>query len=56
MIPNDDSNIDGTPTTSTTNGELLLLCCVCQDRASGRHYGVLSCEVNYLFKTLNSFL
>jgi hypothetical protein len=21
-----------------------LLCCVCEDRASGRHYGVLSCE------------
>lgn len=34
---------DGT-TTSTTNGDLSLLCCVCQDRASGRHYGVLSCE------------
>ncbi|CAF1452336.1 unnamed protein product, partial [Adineta ricciae] len=34
---------DGT-TTSTTNGDLTSLCCVCQDRASGRHYGVLSCE------------
>ncbi|CAF4096164.1 unnamed protein product [Rotaria sp. Silwood2] len=34
---------DGT-TTSTTNEDLSLLCCVCQDRASGRHYGVLSCE------------
>lgn len=32
-------------TTSTTNGNTSLLCCVCQDRASGRHYGVLSCEV-----------
>jgi hypothetical protein len=37
------SNNDGT----TTNGDLSLLCCVCQDRASGRHYGVLSCEVNH---------
>jgi hypothetical protein len=32
-------------TTSTTNGNTSLICCVCQDRASGRHYGVLSCEV-----------
>ncbi|CAF4784697.1 unnamed protein product, partial [Rotaria magnacalcarata] len=36
------TNNDGT--TSTTDGNLSLLCCVCQDRASGRHYGVLSCE------------
>ncbi|CAF2572971.1 unnamed protein product [Rotaria sp. Silwood2] len=36
------TNSDGT--TSTTDGNLSLLCCVCQDRASGRHYGVLSCE------------
>ena len=39
---------DGT-TTSTTNGDLTSLCCVCQDRASGRHYGVLSCEVRQNF-------
>ncbi|CAF3387205.1 unnamed protein product [Rotaria socialis] len=37
------SSGDGT-TASTTNEDLSLLCCVCQDRASGRHYGVLSCE------------
>ncbi len=37
------TNHDGT--TSTNNGNTTLLCCVCQDRASGRHYGVLSCEV-----------
>jgi hypothetical protein len=42
------NNNDGT--TSTINGNSSLLCCVCQDRASGRHYGVLSCEViNNLF-------
>jgi len=38
-----DGQPDGT-TSSTTNEDLTLLCCVCQDRASGRHYGVLSCE------------
>ncbi|UJR21521.1 hypothetical protein I4U23_024606 [Adineta vaga] len=51
LITNDEHNDchlnisigDGT-TTSTTNGDLTSLCCVCQDRASGRHYGVLSCE------------
>lgn len=32
-------------TTLTSNGNMPLLCGVCQDRASGKHYGVLSCEV-----------
>lgn len=29
------------------SNNISLLCCVCQDRASGRHYGVLSCEVRF---------
>ena len=29
----------------TANGAASLICGVCQDRASGKHYGVLSCEV-----------
>lgn len=61
LIPNDELHErhltiplgDGT-TTSTTNGDLTSLCCVCQDRASGRHYGVLSCEVNYPFAPCRS--
>ncbi|CAF1640892.1 unnamed protein product, partial [Adineta ricciae] len=28
----------------TANGTMSLICGVCQDRASGKHYGVLSCE------------
>ncbi|CAF0901894.1 unnamed protein product [Adineta steineri] len=28
----------------TSNGNVSLICGVCQDRASGKHYGVLSCE------------
>ncbi|CAF3950166.1 unnamed protein product [Adineta steineri] len=51
LITNDEHNechlnipMDDGTTTSTTNGDLTSLCCVCQDRASGRHYGVLSCE------------
>jgi hypothetical protein len=31
--------------TSNSQVHASLLCSVCQDRASGRHYGVLSCEV-----------
>lgn len=53
LVNNDDNNpneceVTNDGTTSTTNGNTSLICCVCQDRASGRHYGVLSCEViNY---------
>lgn len=47
------TNNDGT--TSTTDSNLSLLCCVCQDRASGRHYGVLSCEVIKILSSLLNF-
>jgi len=39
------NNNEENSNSSVTNGNTLSLCCVCQDRASGRHYGVLSCEV-----------
>lgn len=42
ISPDEPNECQSSP--STTNGDLSLLCCVCQDRASGRHYGVLSCE------------
>jgi hypothetical protein len=46
-IPN-ECHLNSTPidgTTLTNNGNSSLICGVCQDRASGKHYGVLSCEV-----------
>ena len=35
------------------NGTMSLICGVCQDRASGKHYGVLSCEVIYQMNKIN---